>query len=379
MKKLLSLSLILFLTFLFACSSGKQSYTKGNYYDSVLKSVKRLRKNSNNSKAKTALSEAYPMAVEYYLSQIQQKRMSSRPFKWESVLDSYQKLNRMANEIQRSPAALSIIANPNLYTRKISENKEKAAAERYDAGLIALERNTRQDAKDAFFHFEKVHEFVPDYKDVRNQLNKAFDLATLRVVVQHLPIQQGRFAFSYDFFYNKVFEFLQDYQGNRFVRFYSPQEARGINPDYFDQVLRFRFDEFVVGETHTNKETITVTDSVETKITLRDGTKEKGMSQVSAKYTNFRRVVISGGTLSFEILDAKRNTILSQEKMQGEFVWESEWATYRGDKRALTEEQIDNSDLYEAPPPPAQQLFIEFCKPIYSQIRSKVNRFYRKR
>jgi hypothetical protein len=379
MKKLIPLLLIVFIAALSACSSGKKAFTKGDYYDSVLKSVKRLRQNSNNSKAKTTLSEAYPMAVEYYLSQIQKSKTSSRPFKWESVLDSYQKLNRMANEIQRSPAALSIIANPNDYTREITESKENAASERYDAGRVALERGNRQDAKDAFYHFEKTHQFVPDYKDVRNQLDKAFDLATLRVLVQHLPIQQGRFAFSYDFFYNKVFEFLHDYQGNRFVRFYSPQDARNINPDYFDQVLRFRFDEFVVGETHTNSETFTVTDSVETEITLDDGKKAKGKSQVSAKYTNFRRTVVSGGTLSFEILDAKRNTILTQEKMPGEFVWESEWATYRGDKRALNKKELANTKLNEVPPPPPQQLFIEFCKPIYDQIRSKVNRYYRKK
>jgi hypothetical protein len=58
-------------------------------------------------------------------------------------------------------------------------------------------------------------------------------------------------------------------------------------------------------------------------------------------------------------------------------VWQSEWGTFKGDERALTKKQLDICKLREVPPPPPQDLFIEFCKPIYAQVTGNLERFYR--
>ena len=47
-----------------ACQTGKKAYEKRNYYQSVLQSVDKLRKNPNNNKARAALVEAYPLAIQ---------------------------------------------------------------------------------------------------------------------------------------------------------------------------------------------------------------------------------------------------------------------------------------------------------------------------
>ncbi len=81
--------------------------------------------------------------------------------------------------------------------------------------------------------------------------------------------------------------------------------------------------------------------------------------------------------MSFRIIDAKTKGILSAEKMPGQYVWISEWATFNGDERALTPLQLEIAKQRERVPPPAQDLFIEFTKPIYTQITGKIQNFYK--
>ena len=54
-----------------ACVSGKAALKKGDYYDAVLESVKRLRESPTNKKAIAVLTQAYPLAIDYIDTNIQ--------------------------------------------------------------------------------------------------------------------------------------------------------------------------------------------------------------------------------------------------------------------------------------------------------------------
>jgi hypothetical protein len=79
-----------------------------------------------------------------------------------------------------------------------------------------------------------------------------------------------------------------------------------------------------------------------------------------------------------EIYDFRSNKTLLKEELPGEFTWVNEWASYNGDERALNKEELLLTQRREELPPAPQQLFIEFCKPIYDQFTSRVKRFYDK-
>lgn len=100
-------------------------------------------------------------------------------------------------------------------------------------------------------------------------------------------------------------------------------------------------------------------------------------STVKATLYYSRKSTTSKGIVSFKIIDAKTNGILSVEKMPGEYIWTSEWATFNGDQRALTPQQLQLCKQKEKVPPPAQDLFIEFTKPIYEKVTNKIRDFYK--
>lgn len=362
-----------------ACSSGKKAYETGNYYEAVLQAVQRLRQNPTHKKSQETLRVSYPLAVRNLEQDAQNRLASNAPFKYREVLRSYQAINNMNEQIRRAPGALAVISSPVDYFSKIPEMKERAAEESYAAGLDALARNTRIDAKNAYLLFRDTQEFIPGYKDVMNKLDESLFKATLKVVVDQIPVP-SIYNISAEFFQDKVEEYLHSqYQSNPFVRFYTAQEAESENLEYVDQYLRIQFDDFVVGETHTvqNVETFSKDSVVVGEVAMQDGKKAKVYNTVSAKLTSWRKEVISRGLVRMEVFDANSKAVLAHNKFQGEFVWFSQWGNFNGDERALTEDQLRMCQMHEVPPPPPQELFVEFTRPIYNQLLPSINNFYR--
>jgi len=165
---------------------------------------------------------------------------------------------------------------------------------------------------------------------------------------------------------------------NEFVAFYSEKDARSIGLRRPDQVLKLQFEDFNVGQSRAfqNKETIE-RDSVEVgEVTLENGRKKSVMGTVKATLITRRLEVLSNGVLSMTINEGGSNTRIYRDEMPGEFLWFAEWATFQGDERALSEEQLQLCKSVEATPPQPQELFVEFTRPIFSNLTQQLNRYY---
>jgi hypothetical protein len=574
--------LLLVLTAILAldsCTSGKKAFLSGNYFEAVMTSTNRLRRDARHSKSIETLKEAYPLAVSYYDDRAKAALASNAEFKWTAVVESYTTINVMYDEIRRSPAALKVIPNPVNYYAKLDEAKQNAAEEKYAAGLLALAIGNRDKAKQAYWYFKDANAYVQGYKDVDEMMEAALWAATVRVVMEPIPVQARSISVSAEFFDNKVSEFLHSAPVNEFVRFYTRTEAQNLNlsPDH---IIQIAFDEFAVGQVFmherevmlekdsvivatyvaspasTGNEKSSVENLTDKRVTIGDknstdngpvsgnefekeqsdsptdqasGVEEKNedakagqegnatggtgnqvntpdpnksedefptntidekervtichippgneanrhtlvisrsaldahlahgdvlgscedakkgnqkpgnqapanqkgtqgkptttpkgggtnggnpqamlmvnshhllasaegsnrpaffdltpfddtvkiYSTVKATLYHYRKTTTSKGVLSFRIIDARTQAVLTAEKMPGEFVWVSEWATFNGDERALSPQQLQLSKQREAVPPQPQDLFIEFTRPIYEQVTSKIATFYK--
>ncbi len=436
---------IIILVGVWGCSSSKKTFQAGNYYSSVMQSVSKLRKSPNNKNSREALSKAYPLAVDQFLGEINRMKNGHDRFKNGKIVDSYKMLNNMYDEIKRSPAALEVIPNPQDYYGQLKYHSIEAAAERYKAGEEALAMGTRPYAIEAYDHFVHADLYEPGYQDVRNKIEESLYHATLKVLVDQVPVPTMQAGLSAQFFQDQIELFLFNYQGNPFIRFYSTKDQNLTEPD---QILVLQFDDFVVGQMNNTERIIeTSKDSVvlaqipkssvqvqaqaqteqkvvichippgqpDNKITMEvgisalqahidhgdkigpcDGDAESlsasrtsgGIQATQEEYLNvygtvkatFRentREVISRGLLSMRIIDARSNTVVLHDKFSGEFVWINQYGSFNGDERALTPDQLRIANQQPLMPPPPQNLFIEFCKPIYGQATSRVMNYYR--
>lgn len=377
-RLLISLTLLVTAVLHFSgCSSGKKAYERGDYYEAVMKSVTRLRQNPDHSKSQETLKNAYPLAVEFFETQAKNDIASNAQFKWKSAIQSYNSINQMYEAIRQCPGCMKVIKTPANYYSEIGPLKEKAAEESYNAGIDALMKGNRNDAKRAYYNFADAQNYVPGYKDVIEYLDKAKDVATLKVVVEQIPVP-ARYNLSGGFFQDKVEEFLHtNYPEQSFIKFFTPEEAKSVNLPYADQIMRIQFDDFTVGNSVLKEKEETLTkDSVKVGEAKVDGKVVPVYNTVKAKFTTYRKEIISAGLLSMVIVDGKTNGVLTHRKFNGEYVWVSQWARFNGDDRALTDQQLALCKLREQQPPVAQDLFLEFTKPIYNQLIPSIRSFY---
>ncbi|MDV3308408.1 MAG: hypothetical protein LOY03_06285 [Cyclobacteriaceae bacterium] len=363
--------------FLAACSSGKKAYERGDYYESVMKSIQRLRQNPDHSKSQETLKNAYPLAVDFLETQARNEIASNSPYKWRNAIQAYTSINSMYEAIRQCPGCLKVVRNPKEYYSEIGPLREKAAEESYNSGIAALMKGTREDAKRAYFLFAEANQYVEGYNDVLEYMDKAKFLATVKVVVEQIPVP-ARYDLSGGFFQDQIEEFLhRNYTDDGFVKFFTPEEAQSINLQEADQIMRIQFDDFSVGNVRMTEREETVTrDSVKIGETKVDDKTIPVYGTVKAKLTTYRKEVISTGLLSMVILDAKTGGVLTHRKFNGQYAWVSNWGRFNGDERALTDEQLALCKLREMQPPVPQELFLEFTRPIYNQIVPAIRNFY---
>lgn len=368
------------LTFTTGCNSARKAYNQGDYERAVRMSADKLRSSPNNRRAREVLVEAWPMAVDFHLSRIQTFERSNDPFRFEQMVNSFEQLNAMTERLQRCPRCLDLVSIDQLYIDELLETRLKAAEVRYDAGVAALSPTNRERSREAYNHFLVVERMVPDFRDTRDLMEQALSYATLHVIVHVPPIQSRSLSVSHEFFHNKVLEYLQtNRRMSELVRFYFPDEAAAEGIARPDHEVFLEFDEFAVGQTllETNTSVVKSADSVKVgEVTLESGERLGVFNIVEARFTMNRKTLVSNGVMDMRIIDAWTGRVITQEKIPSEFVWVSEWATFNGDERALTDQQRRLSQMREAPPPPPQDLFIAFTGPIYDAVTDRLRRFY---
>lgn len=379
MKHFLPFFLILAIT-LGACKSTKRAYEQGDYQTAVVNSVDRLRSSPDNKKARETLAVAYPAMLDYFQQKISQAHQSPNPLRWESIMDYYAALNLAHDEIMRSPAARRVIPSPQYFASEYQESRRKAADAHYLLGeeqLGLAVDGDREAGKEAYAHFMRTDELLPNYKDAAEQAQYARNLATLMVAIEPIPIHARALELSNEFFQNQIIEYVASSTWDEFVYVYPSDERQSRQPD---QVIRMTFDDFVVGQAYV-KETVrerTKDSVIIDQIQVTPDSTRPLYATVKAEAHLFEKQVTSTGLLDVKIIDTRSGRILTQRKFPGTHTYVDRWGYYNGDERALA----DDDDRYmrrnrESPTPAPQDLFIEFTRPIYSQVIGFLSDYYR--
>ncbi|RZK48984.1 MAG: hypothetical protein EOO99_07535 [Pedobacter sp.] len=376
MKTLFHLRYFVFISLLaMGCSSGKNALQKGNYDESLIKAVQRLRNAPQNKEALQVLAQAYELSVSSHMRNIDAATNSLDPFKWERVIASYQKLNSLSDELFSCSSCVTSLGQVKRYNEQLKDAQLNAAQARLMRGQELMAQNTKGAARDAYTHFEKALYYQPNLRAAREGLNEAHELALVRIVIEHAQIQSSRYQLSNAYFQEQLANWVLNYNGNKFVRFYTQAEASQVKlvPD---QVLNMQFLDFVVGQTYVKEKVEKVErDSVKIGETRADG---PIYGKVSATLNTFTKQVSSTGLLELKIIDWNSGKVLRSKRLSGTFVWEDQWANYKGDDRALSKKQWQLVKRKEMRPPAPADLFVEFTKPLYTQLVQEISRYYQR-
>jgi len=338
MRKIYSVLIFIGVLWIAGCKSAAKLYDKGNYDEAVEVTVKKLQKKPDNE-MRSLLQSAYHYAVNDHETRIRQHSESSNELKWEWIYAEYASLQRLYNAIHRSPEAMSIV-NAVDYSSYISTYADKAADTRYERGMQLMERNDKFSFRGAYDEFEAALRYRPGDLTIVDRRNEAFENAVVNVVV--MPTEDYRYRYSsynnHDItnFENDLVRQLKYNTGNRFVRFYSTWEANSQHIQA-DQFVDFRFSTLDIGRTREEHSTREVSKEIVVKETVyRPDSIVKEYKKVFAKIRTTRRTMHSEGNLQVTVRDYNGRWLWS-DNLQGNHGWFTEFSSYTGDERALSD------------------------------------------
>lgn len=364
-----------------ACSTGEKSLQRGNYFDAIMKAANRLSSDPDNRKATQVVRDGYPLAVAYYQEEIDKILSGNDPFRWKRTLEIMQMVNQISDQIRRIPAARMLVPSPKSYTSELIDVQNRAAQEYYDAGIDALSRKTRETAKQAYFHFQNADDLVRGFKDTKQKILESKDLATVKVVVEQIPVN-GKYEYSAQFFYDNVFQMLnQQFQEKDFVHFFSSEQAERNKLKYPDMVLKMGFFDFFIDRPSHFEEEKEFDKQVEEKYLVKiskDSTVTRTrMVPKKGKIKILTDQVASGGLLELKAIEFQSQKILFTDKIPGQFTWENKYGIFVGDKEVLDNAQNNILNNKMLMPPAPQDMFVLFTKPIFNQLTAKLTNYFK--
>ena len=372
---------ILLLFFVFtACSTSQSAFKKGDYYDATLKAVKQLRNKPESGKAISVIQKSYPMALEYDRQKINELSLSNHPDKYLKIVEAYTRLNILADEITRCPAALEAIKPVVYFHSQLQKAEELAVTEQYNAASRLVETGNYQDARVAVDRLEWVKQKNPKYRNVDEQLANARNLATLKTVVELKPDLNVNYNINSKVFYLRVYDFLNKNIGNQYTRFYQPDQAEKITLSPHE-IVTIQFIEFQIGAMiEREKENKYVSDSlIVGTFTDSKGVENNVYGTVKATVNEFERELIARGLVEIKIIDFDSQEMIASQKFPGEFMWRNNWATYNGDQRAVPDHIYKLTKEKQMMPPSPQDMFLLLSDPMFSSASQFLRNYYRKK
>jgi hypothetical protein len=367
MNPRLLLFLFISINLLEACSSGKSALKQGDYYDAVMQAVNRLRQNPDHKKSQEVLRTSYRLAVDYLETDAQNQIAANANFKWRNTVRNYESINFLYEQIRTSPGALKVIPNPVNKYKELPEVKSKAAEEVYEAGIQAMIKNTREDAKRAYFLFSEANSLSPGYRESVEMINQSKFNATVKVVVDPALPSYNDWSFEPVIF---------GVNPSQFVKFYTPREAQEAGLTRVDHYLKVTVNGYSEAKPAVSKRVENFSDSVKVSEKTVNNQKVPVYEKVNATMTIFEKVITARGSITLYIKDANSDAELSNHDIISEERWTDRWASCTGDMRALSEANRKLCGTKE-PYMNRSQLVNQTKKELDNKLAHALNAFYK--
>ena len=315
--------------------------------------------------------DAYASAVIEHMNNIRSYQAGSMPDKWEKILREYSQLNQLADKVKNNAVATRLV-NIQDYNEAYENAKEKAVESLYDRASNYLNIDDRKSAMEAYRLLSKANELIPGYKDIGQLMQVANERSILEIVIN--PVNYYNNSYSYYGLNNDFmqYQFVNDlrYQlgSTNNVRVFTDREAYQ-NKIYPDRVVDMQWNELYMPAPTQN----TVTKQVSSEVVTGKTTDGKPVyTTVFATLFITQRFIEARGSLSVRITDPKTNRILMYEDFPGGYTTREEYATYRGDSRALSAYDWAMINNNQNSNPTRNSLFNEVMRQVYPQLINRI-------
>lgn len=382
-SKIYILISLMFSATLFSCKTVSKLYDKGNYDEAVELAAKKLQKDPNDVKLISMIQDAYQYALTGHENKIRRNNESTNELKWEWLYNEYTALQKMYNAINKVPEINNII-QPTDYSSYIATYSDKAAEVRYSRGLSLMNGYNKKNFQDAYNEFKTALKFRPNDRDAIVKMDEAYQNAVTNIII--LPLQQpwnynystynnNNINYGTQNFENELLHNLQFYGRNNFVKFYNDWDARRDNIRV-DEVLDTRLNTMDIGRYVDNRSTRKVSKEVVIReIVYKPDSIVKVYGTVTAEITTTKRQMISQGNMQVSLRDADGRWLWN-DNFWSTNRWETEFATYTGDERALSDTDRQLINRRTQLPPPENEISRNLINDLQNKALTRIKEYF---
>ncbi len=334
---------------MFSCASSSKLLEKGNYDASIDKSIKKLMRAPDNSKEIKVLKKSYQLANDNDLDKIDKLKLTGQPDIWQDIYDAYTRLADRQQRVRRLPDEVlnKINFTKHDYILQQSAALKKAVAYHYAQAKVLLQTGNKQDAREAYRQLQFISNKMPNYKEVNRLMENALVQGTNYVLFRMENQSNAVLPKNY---VEQILKISLSSLNERWLTF----------DTYPEEGLSYDFDiDLLLKEINVSPELIQqekITDSREMEdgweyVLDANGNVKKdsaGNDIKKTKYTTIKAYVTKThmnkkaqvkGTLDY--YDNRTGQLVKTFPISTEFVFDYYYATFEGEKDALSKASLE--------------------------------------
>jgi len=401
-KSLLLSGIGLILLVIFGCAaftqygklekSARQYYISGSYDMAVFDCARALKINPNYEKAQLLIQDAFKVAVNEHESKLAELKPSKAKFKWDEIVTEYEALIKLNKTIKELPTLRVKKTNEEIkfkttdYSHNLSEAKTKAAEVHYQEGVQLSEKEGIDIQKQAAKEFKAAMVFISEYKDASTLYERARTAGIKRMAIIPFEDKSGKGRKYGDLpgmiVDDIVSDVMNDPSAMEFLEIISRDQLELVMQE---QALRqtgildeksavelariLGVHEILTGKItqiiYTPSNTVSKNVRQERKVVVGEEKykDKKGKTRtrnvygnVNATATIYTRTTSAKIAGSYKMIDVKTAKLKKSESFTGNSNFKHEWATFRGDERALDRDVSRLASESEKPEPVEEEM-----------------------
>ncbi|PSG92274.1 hypothetical protein C7H61_06290 [Mesoflavibacter zeaxanthinifaciens subsp. sabulilitoris] len=324
----------------------------GNYDQAINNALKKLETNKNAKRKQDyvlMLRDAYYKVVEDNHYRINQLKQDGNPEYYETIYNLYTRLNSRQNSI-KSVLPLQINGKTikfkfNNYTSDIIDYKSKVSDYKYSQAIQLLSTSDKYNAREAYGLLEDIERINPNFKDVRSLMDQAhfkgIDFVIVSIKNETNQIVPTRLE-------EELLDFDTYGLNDNFWTLYHANASAEINYDYAMQLQLKRIN--ISPEHVYEKEYVREAEIVDgweyvldengnvAKDSSGNDIKQDKIVRVLARLSEVQQVKSTQVIGQVVFTDLKQNQVLESFPIDSEFIFENFYGRFRGDRRALSDD-----------------------------------------
>ncbi|MFT6796892.1 MAG: hypothetical protein ACJART_002039 [Maribacter sp.] len=381
------------LCILFSCSGVKrtqEALNSGNYWTAINKAISNIADNKDKKSHQpfiVMLEDAFKKNTERELQHINFLKKEGNPANYESIFKTYEQLKSVQQQIR--PLLPLRIADENRkaqfsfknYDAQIIAAKETLSGYLYNnaANLLASGK-TKIDFRQAYDDLTYLQEISPDYRDVRQKTDEAYQKGLDYVIVQIfnntdkvIPVRLEEELLNFntyglnnlwtEYHTNKLTDLDYDYQME--VSF----QDINISPEQINEKQIIKERQVKDGFTYVKDQRGNVVkDSLGNKI------KTDNFKTVRADFYQFTQFKSAQVTGIVNFVDLRKQQQLNQYPLASNFIFQHSYANYDGDKRALDNDLLSLLQMARVPFPSNEQMVYDAGEDLKNNLKNILGR-----